>query len=78
MMIALFLLLAATDSMVHIPSTAPAAATPTEAPIAASARAPTDPTPVRVCSKGITDHCIQRGALLRLMRKNRLLPAGDH
>jgi hypothetical protein len=68
----------AADSMVHTLGTAPAGDTSTEAPVSASGPAPADPTPLLVCSKKITDHCMQRGALLRLMRKNKLLPAGNH
>jgi hypothetical protein len=66
------------DSIAPLDTKAPADDTSTEAPVSASAPAPADPSPLLVCSKKITDHCVQRGAFLRLMRKNKLLPAGNH
>jgi hypothetical protein len=70
------------DRIAPLGSKAPASQTPTaalaDAPVSASGRPPADATPLVVCSKTITDHCMQRGALLRLMRKNKLLPAANH
>ena len=72
----------AADGMAAADKTVPATQTPTdtstEAPASASAPAPADPTPLPVCSKKISDRCIQRGAVLRVLRENKLLPAGNH